>query len=281
MVYRRRKYSRAFRNFVRKARSPRGRKRRMVRRSKRPAKRARFGAPGRSLRRTALKAVVSGMFPKTKRVYMQYNIDQTFTVGTTDTGMIVPTDAATNLNLRVNSVYDPDPAISGQYNVAAASYKFWAALYNSYVVRRCSIVWDFKQLDTGSPFDPIVVGAKLDTSLAYEGSVNWLKLLSDPTVSSRTMYPTADGKGHVRIVQTYNAKKFFGSDWWTTTKAPFGTNPSKLVYTMLYAQRKSMVASAAARTIHVSAILKYEVYCCDPKDTVAMSGQTMAVDQEA
>jgi len=220
------------------------------------------------------------MFPKTKRVFMEYNLDQTFTVAGVDTGMIVPTDSGVNINLKINNVYDPDPAALGQYNVSAASYKFWAALYNSYVVRRCSVVFTFKQLDTTAPFDPIVCGVKLDTSLAYEGTPTWLKLLSDPTVTMRDLNPAADGTGFAKIAMTYDAKKMFGADWWSATKGNFGSAPGKLVYAMPFAQRKSMVASTAARNMHISVNLKFEVYCCDPKDTISMSGQTMAVDQE-
>lgn len=208
--------------------------------------------------------------PPSKIVEMEYFAQSTVTTG--GTGGSTLASAGNACIIRMNSPYDPSYASTGTFNVTAAGYRLWAAMYNHYCVLGSKCTMDIRNISpptTATHCQPIVWTLKLDDN-ATIAATTWYQNVSDLNTKYAIMYHNSDNSEKVRVVAKYSPRKFFSlkdPNDNETVGAQVGNNPSDQCYAVLSFQSLDGASNVQANTWHsVTIRVKYRVLLCERKD---------------
>jgi hypothetical protein len=146
-------------------------------------------------------------------------IDQTYQ--RTNNGFAVNT-----WRMRMNSVYDPDPALGSG---ALPGYSIWASIYNTYRVIKFSYDVELCNLEA-TPNDVVVCPTTADVGANY---TNAYDLFANPFAVSRALSMTG-GMDRCRLKGSIDLGNFYGNPLQYVGNDAFGsgvgTNPSTMFY---------------------------------------------------
>lgn len=214
------------------------------------------------------------LLKKSAVVDMNYKYSGTMTLGSLGNSHLM----VRGESLRINSIYDPDPSIAGEYNTSASWYTFYSNMYNHYDVISAEIITTFRQrgywpasvnpaTNPNVVLQPILkVGCKLDDNDTF-AAPTWVDLSCDPQVSMKTLAFNAQGTGKAVVVQRWSPSKDGGKNL-DTYGSDFGSNPSNLKYIMPWMQSENLgeLNLAIANTVNYTTELRLKVRLSDPKD---------------
>lgn len=166
----------------------------------------------------------------------------------------------------VNSVYDPNSAITGVYNESATLYDYMTRIYNRSEVVSCKAVFIFRQADTVNPDVDIGFGVRLDddASLATT-STSWLHTRVDPRNRTAAMKCTPNRDGLCAIKHSWNSK-LWSAGYKADNDAATGYSPTTRRYFVPYIGTAWGTDSVGSPHIVMSVRLYMRVRWTDPRD---------------
>lgn len=244
MVYGKRARRRIKRRFHRRVKRPFSRYKRKMRWSyrKRATKRP---TSKRAVLRAAGTVTIGNFLPRVRRAIHLYEGFYTSSPGNQLAFIL----AESSLFLTANSLYDPNQAVTGKYNVSAGLYRYMAVLYGRYRVYRSTVKFSFKQLElsgdvtaTGRKVVPCYVGIIRVQPSGGTAYTDYTQLIEDKRrVNGRWIYLSCDENvplARATVYSTFNeridlAGESYGDD---THGAAVGSNPTRFVtYAPFYA----------------------------------------------
>lgn len=204
-------------------------------------------------RRRPTKLVISGVFPKQKRVNMRFCT----TVAIDSTGTSIA-----QASFRANGISDPDVALGGKRPIA---YDQWSQWYNHYIVVGAKATFKlFPETNTTNVPNAVGVFLSDDTTIpnAYDSII----------MQDRGMYklvPTAQTSGGMyTFTQSYSAKKFFNitdvKDNFDRLGSSFGSDPSEQAYFNIWCQPVDKLTNTGGFTGMI--VIDYIVELSEPKE---------------
>lgn len=257
MVYRRRR-------IVRRRKVSKGVRKAMKRRFKRkPAAYRRTMKTGR--RKAVSPRTVVPRQMRTKGTYVFYAA-----------GVSHPQNSASPYLIKtfhINTVYDPDMAITGSFNKVAPMYTYASQYYNHYRVERAVITVRFRQdgWTDGTTVPSLKVWGMVDDDGSSSMSTYaWPSMLGRPGARVSTINFTPDLRGRAKITIFWNRRTFIGQD-------PKGgaslvdARPGESSYLMLYSQWADISAQGTVSpAFSISVAMKQYTTWFEPRDLFDM-----------
>jgi hypothetical protein len=159
-----------------------------------------------------------------------------------------------------NSLYDPEVAAGGHQPMGRDQ---WAAFYNHYVVRSCTIEVDFVHKDNSTPTAALVGIELTDDSTV---SSNYAETIEQQKGTWDLLPPTGSARSRQKAL--YDARSFFNIDDVKDNQdrigANFGTAATELAIFTVWCQAPDLTTDLGVVTILVR--LNYRVEVSEPKD---------------
>lgn len=264
------------------------RSRRIVGRGKRAAPR-RFGRSAKRRRsgpvafgsKRIVKLRTAGIMPVRKFVACEYRACNRVFSPSPPSTQSVHCGLIGGYYYRCNSVYDPDPAITGLFNNASTLHNFYSNFYGKYRVVRAHAVFTLRQTnilhpDLGSDgvtgdHHSLKWGVFVDDDA--DGSLGpWTSIVSRPSTILKTIVPNANGDARSTIKINWNESRI--SNYRDQNLSVVAGNPAHLNYFMPFWAHSTHRSGEAYYdpAFELDVYIRYDVCYIQPKDIEDLTG---------